>query len=223
MISVENKNISYLDLPILISICHKNPFNSSKAASMGFGDMYEFFQGKQENTWSWFGNDGNLTYNETIDGVVEQEIKINSVSSTTPLAKRFLLFDGECKVAEGLPSNILDSNGFLSIDLASGKYEVYVVDAGLTGINIPKYVQTGDKIKIDATAAKPENVSVVELYSIQLRETSIETGDGSCAMYGAESQYKSYADCKAEEYRRIILPVLNCTIPWISGIVIHQK
>ena len=70
---------------------------------------------------------------------------------------------------------------------------------------------TGDKIEIKTDFTS----KVFVLYRIQLKETSIETGDGSCIEYPNE-KHKSYADCVEDELEERILPVLGCMVPWIS-------
>ena len=103
----------------------------------------------QGDEWTWFGERGQLTFNETMEKIIWQEK--DSMYTVTPpeyiplgLTDKFFLFDGKCKVVEGLPKDILgDGNLQFSILGMVGPYKAFVVGASVTDLSMPKFYSKG--------------------------------------------------------------------------------
>ena len=60
------------------------------------------------------------------------------------LKDKFFLFDGKCKVVEGLPKDILgDGNLRYTVLGMVGPYKAFVVGASVTGLSMPKFFSQG--------------------------------------------------------------------------------
>lgn len=70
---------------------------------------------------------------------------------------------------------------------------------------------TGDLIKLEITKSSPKYFG----YRIQMKETNVETADGTCTNYPIKN-HENYASCIEAEMRDKIFPDLGCMVPWIS-------
>ena len=166
----------------------------------------------QEETLSWFGKHGNLTWNETYgllhhhsNDNVSFVLKEQKVENITEM---FIITIGGCKVFQGQPVKKME----MEFQDKSGKYIVYVLDPTANNhFQIPFSLGLGEGMYIKFH----ENTSVVKAYRIQLKETTMETGV-ACLNYPT-AQFKTYSECIDEEIRRGMLQSLGCMVPWMSG------
>ena len=92
-------------------------------------------------------------------------------------------------------------------------YETYVFISDPAAANlfqIPYSLSTGDKIEL-----KTSSVLKYVNYNIQLKETTVETNDGSCTTYPYHN-HQTYSDCVDVDLRERIQSSLGCMVPWMS-------
>ena len=57
-----------------------------------------------------------------------------------------------------------------------------------------------------------------QFYSLSLEEVYTLEESGECTKYGETAKFMTYADCVADEYKRIFMPIIGCTIPWTTAV-----
>ena len=109
--------------------------------------------------------------------------------------------NGQCKFYEDLPRNILQTglNRFeIFFNVDKGEYLVYISDPNAgPKYQLPKPDMTGDNLKINCSPT-----SITQAYTIQLKETRLESGQGSCTEYPDAAGHQSYPDCIDDENKR---------------------
>ena len=167
----------------------------------------------QEETLSWFGKHGNLTWNETfallhhqsndnVSFVLEEQKVYDNIT------EMFVITIGGCKVFEGQPVKKME----IEFQDTSGRYIVYVSDPTANNhFQIPFSLGLG----VDMYIKFHENTNIVKAYRIQLKETTVET-DVACLNYPT-AKFKTYSDCIDQEVRRGMLHSLGCMVPWMSN------
>ena len=208
MSSPGTKALSTVKKPLAITVCRTGQFNYKYAKELKYMSAEYFFGGNISNTsfFSWSGPDGDMTFDETVHSLYNSSLG-HVVVEKENFTTKFLLPDGVCYIDEGLPGKW----HMIEVEESFG-YTVTVTDpAANTNFRVSDDLMTGDTIlvKTDLTT------KAVVCYRIQLKETSIETRDGSCIEYPNE-EYASYADCVDDEAEKRILPLLGCMVPWIS-------
>ena len=206
-----SKTLSTLKRPIAITVCKTSQFNYTYAEDLTYIGSNNFFRGIISNTsfLSWSGPDGDMTFDEAVSSLYSSSLG-NVIAYLEDrqenVTTKFLLPYGVCYIMEGNP-------GMTRIEIKEkSDYTIIFTDpAAHTNFRVSDHLMTGDKIlvKTDFTT------KIAVLYRIQLKETSIETGDGSCIEY-PNKKFKSYADCVDDELEKRIQPFLGCMVPWIS-------
>ena len=197
---------------LLVAVCKTSQFDFANAKNMKHKDLGYFVKGELQDTnlISWSGPYGNMTFNETLNSLFNPGLEdIYFGKNIGIVENKFLLPHGVCKVFQGNPGKCI------AIDLAErSDYTVTITDpAAAVHFRLADHMMTGDIIKVQTDLT----TEVVVNYLIQLTETSIETGDGSCIEY-PNKQYETFADCVNDELKDTISPVLGCMVPWISKI-----
>ena len=199
------------EMSILVSVCKTSQFDWAELIGLSYKNFGAFYKGQINDTnfLSWSGHYGNMTYNETLNTLLSSGVEhIHFDQNIEALEIKLLLPHGVCKLFRG-------NTGMKSMLIYIGErsdYTVTVTDpAAAVNFRLADHMMTGDIIMVKTDLAS----KVVVNYLIQLTETSIETGDGSCTDYPNE-QYETYADCVEKELENKILPVLGCMVPWIS-------
>ena len=164
-----------------------------------------------ETILSWTGLNGNLTFNETLGILYQPHLDDYNITGNGNTTTNFLIPIGLCKVYKGMMDR------FINIPVVGSQeiyqYFAFISDpAAANQFQVPYSLSTGDKIKLDTSSSALKYVS----YNIQLKETSVETKDGTCTTYPYRN-HGSYLDCVDMDLRERILPSLGCTVPWISG------
>ena len=174
---------------------------------------------------SWIGLGENQTFAETFNMLFESSLEnIEFAEGVTisinknfyieavirNLTNRIFVPHGLCKVYE-LNRPLRYVRIILKDEHSGFEYFAFFSDAAAAiEFQMPYSLLTGDRIRFDVTPVK----KYVD-YKIQLKEKSVETGDGSCVDYPT-NYYESYAECVDAEVRRKILPALGCMVPWMS-------
>ena len=198
------------EMLVLVAVCKTSQFDLVNAKNLKYEYIANFVTGElQESSFiSWTGPYGNMTFNETLDALFNPGLEdVYFDKNIEAIKNKFLLPHGVCKFFEGTPGKSI------AIDIAErSDYTVTVTDpAAAVHFRLADHMMTGDIIKVQTDLTK----QVIVNYLIQLTETSIETGDGSCIEY-PNKHYKTFADCVDDELKDIISPVLGCMVPWIS-------
>ena len=208
MSSPGTKTLATLKKPLAITVCRTAQFNYNYAKDLTYMGSGYFYRGSISNTsfFSWSGPDGDMPFDETISNLYNSSLG-HVIVKKENLTTKFLIPNGVCYIYEGLPGK------YIKVEIEeSSDYTVTVTDpAANTNFRVSDHLMTGDIIlvKTDFTTKK------INDYHIQLKETSIETRDGSCVEYPNE-KHKSYADCVDDELEKRIQPVLGCMVPWLS-------
>ena len=215
MISGGTKPFSLLNKKILITVCKSDQFDPF--GSVGYPSMSEYLAGitNNESILSWTGTGGKQMPNETLNYLLKSNTKSLKHKGLHNITTRFLLPFGLCSVAEGTPAELLndDLNKHSVYFKEDGEYFVSISDPAATLSNyLPLPLMTGDRIRVVVRSDQFKK----HYYSVQIKEKTIETADGSCAIYPGHANFESYSDCVDEENRRRIQPVLGCMVPWIS-------
>ena len=216
MIAGETKSFSLLNKPILITVCKSGQFDT--VGALGYEDTKAYLIGEtgNESSLSWTGAGGNLTVNETLSYLFKSHIESICHEGLKTITTRFLLPFGFCSVAEGTPVELLDDdlNKHSVYFKENGEYFVSISDSTVTLRHyLPMPLMTGDRMRVNI---RPDQPKKKHYYSATIKETIIETEDGSCAIYPGHANFESYSDCVDEENHRKILPVLGCMVPWMS-------
>ena len=167
-----------------------------------------------QKTLSWFGKHGNLSWKETFSLlhhhsnenitflVDDQEVDENVTEDTViPI--------GLCKFYKGKPVK----NIAIEVkDNAHSEYVVYVSDpTAANHFNLPFSLGLGERMYIKTR----EHTKLFKAYSIQLKETTVNTGVG-CQRYPTE-KFQTYNECIENNARSDMLPSLGCMVPWMSS------
>ena len=56
------------------------------------------------------------------------------------------------------------------------------------------------------------------VYSITIEEVYKLEESGECTNYGDAAKFKTYADCVADEHKRLLKPIIGCTPPWTTAL-----
>ena len=211
MSSPDTKTLSKLQKPLAVTVCKTSQLDYAHAKDLTYMGLKNVLMGKISNTRfvSWAGPNGNMTFDETFNYLYDSSsenvyFEVENETVTT----KFLLLNGFCKVFEGNPGKRLVINLKDRFDLL-----VTITDpAAATHFRMADYLMHGDRIQV-----KQDSTSKVYVgFRVKLRETIIETEDGSCVEYPNQN-YESYADCVDDELTKKILPMLGCMVPWLSG------
>ena len=57
----------------------------------------------------------------------------------------------------------------------------------------------------------------VKSYAIEIEEVHWMEENGECLKYGKDTKFPTYADCVANEYEKIFVPLFGCMVPWLVG------
>ena len=211
MSSPSTKTLSTLQRPIAVTVCKTSPFDYAYSEELSYmsPNQGNFFRGNISNSsfLSWSGPDGDMTFDETVSALYNSSLENVQFLKNENVTTKFLLRNGVCKVFLGNPDPFVRINIEERLD-----YTVTVTDpAAAPQFRMSDHLMSGDTIQIKTDSTS----KVIVVYRIQLKETSIETGDSSCIEYPNE-EHASYADCVDDELEKRILPVLGCMVPWIS-------
>ena len=71
-------------------------------------------------------------------------------------------------------------------------------------------------LNTDALVGQPiETKSKMQQYSLSFEEIHWLEESGKCSDYGKEAEFKTYADCVANDHEKIFKPILGCNVPWL--------
>ena len=115
----------------------------------------------------------NLTYNETVEYLFHASLDtITIAASPGHTATRFLIPHGLCKIYTGKLNRFLQ----IKLDLTSSitEYFVFISDPAVS-TSFQSSLTMGDKMRLK-TSGKPD-IGKYEEFKVQLKETSIETGE----------------------------------------------
>ena len=62
------------------------------------------------------------------------------------------------------------------------------------------------------------DAGIIPYYSITIEEVFMLEESGECTNYGDAAKFKTYADCVADEHKRLLKPIIGCTPPWTTAL-----
>ena len=208
-----------LDGPLMISVCSDNQFNYTRAADLGYRNQVNYLSGKMNNRsfLSWTGQTENVSLREFVKFIYRgtQGTNFNVLPHLTGnltgnIMDKFLIPYGLCQTFEGkLPSYM--AIGMPDTDAFS--YNIFISDtAAATTFQLPYSLLSGDRVLV-----KQSEIGSWAEYKIKITENIVETNDGTCVDY-PNGWHKSYSDCIDAELQDKMMPVLGCTVPWMSDV-----
>ena len=216
--NTESKSIFSMSSPLGIAICKDNPFNFSN--EYGYLNPQFYFWGNAGNhtVLTWTGKDGNLTFNRTINSLFSSELDRIDNERTFNSYTGVLLPYGFCKFFKGKPRDILVANKWattpihFNINGTGAPIKIYIFDPSTSPrFQLPTPLMTGDQISL-----KVEQHVTMYSYSIILKETRNQLGDGTCTSYPESAGYKSFAECVQSEAEGKVRQAFGCVPPWMS-------
>ena len=209
--SVHNKNIKAANLPD-IYICPDNANDS-----VVIRDQRDFLTGyPQNNVVSWVGT--NKTYEDMAkekwqhldDSRFETDPEEDLQS---PEKTALIAFNGFCSKYVINRTNVPESH--MMIPAISYKdneinFQIFISDSGqMPYYKINPKTLAGEKIEMKCEEERR--------YFIEFEEIHWPKNLGICTAYGEKGEFKSYADCVADEYKEMFTPILGCSVPWLSA------
>ena len=219
MRSPGTKPLSTFKKLIQISVCKASQFNNTYGYDIGYKNTLSYLAGlpNDETIYSWTGLQGNLTFDESIGFLYKSDTEnidfldslyFNNIIGN--ITTKFLVPHGICKIYQGKSNNVKDLVVIIKDYENEFEYFVFVSDpAAANSFQLKNSQITGDSMKLET-----DKGFYIE-YSVQLKETSIETDDKSCDDY-PNKKHSSYADCVDDEMIDIVVPTLGCMVPWMS-------
>ena len=218
MQTTETRPFATMDKPLILAVCMQDQFNYTLALAMGYGRNNEFLSGitKNSSMISWTGEEGNLTYADTLDLLYTPVKPLNNFGKKlvpiTNVTTQFIIPFGWCQSIEGIIHNTLlriqlDSD---TLTIPSG-YLLFISDP-VASTTFQLSLTNGDIINLKSAG---DHRGTFQGYNIQLKEFINEADDGSCINY-PNADHKSYSACVIADMRRKIMPLLGCMVPWIT-------
>ena len=219
--SVETKDIQDAKLPD-IYVCLKNIFNV-KPEETEFADLTKFIGGIHAKNGSiivtWEGENDlpyeNMTirlYPKMNQFPITGQPNSNWISN---LQTHFTAMDGFCYKIKINATNIPPSQLFyLTFDglntTNADQIKIIIADTGRN----PYYMLNTDSVNGDAIE---QQQNLRKAFSINFEETHWLEESGECTNYGEGADFKTFADCLANEHEKIFKPILGCNVPWLSA------
>ena len=125
------------------------------------------------------------------------------------LEEHFTIFNGFCKQ---LKINATDISELFTLTITTFDQELHVLIAdpeSSTYFMFNPETLNGDIIEI--------NKQLKHHYVIDIEEIQRMPESGECMMYGEGSEFKTYADCVADEHEQTFKPILGCLPPWLAA------
>ena len=165
-------------------------------------------------TLSWLGKQGNLSWKETFSLLHHHSnenitIVVDDKEVDESVIEKTVIPIGLCKLYEGKPVKKI------AIELKDNEFSEYVVyvsdPTAANHFNLPFSLGLGERMFIQTWG----HTKLFKAYSIQLKETTVNTGVG-CQQYPME-KFQTYSECIENNARSDILPSLGCMVPWMSS------
>ena len=58
---------------------------------------------------------------------------------------------------------------------------------------------------------------VIKYFGIDFEEIHLLEKSGECTNYGDDAEFKTYADCVANDQEKLFQPILGCMVPWLAS------
>ena len=228
----ETKELSKVKLPS-IYICVKGERITEiykRYGEHGYKSLKTFMFGAIHNDnhiLSWAGSQ-NLSY-RNITSLVYSTVKSDNIKTSgnppknwknaVDLKEHSTSFNGICKQIEMDLTNLTAPTMFhVTIglkQLPNGSFP----DLDLDIIIAHPKTSTYYMIKRDSLEGEPLQISskVQKILSITLEEYYMTEESGECKNYGKQAEFRTFADCVADEHKRLFQPIIGCALPWASA------
>ena len=166
---------------------------------------------------SWEG-ENDLPYENMTRQLYPKMNQFNITQSNNWTSNQQIVFtsnDGFCYKIKINATNIPPSDLFyLTFDgLNAANADLIKIIIADTGRN-PYYMLNTDSLNGDEI--EPEKY-FWKTFSINFEETHWLEESGECTNYGEGAEFKTFADCLANEHEKIFKPILGCNVPWLSA------
>ena len=192
----------------------------------GLDDFLSGYLKFKDNVLSWQGTE-NLPYanitRQMYPGIKTKDL----VTSGNPyynwkkaedLKVHVTALNGICKQIDLNITNLAASDIFCVVIQVKPNGEITQPDIGIE-ITYPAtslhYMINPDSVEGDKPVTSRYDR---QIYSLSLEEVHRLEESGECTNYGETAQFKTYADCVADEQKRIFKPIIGCTPPWTTDL-----
>ena len=204
------KSIDDTRQPMVFVCPKKKKFNSSRANELGYRfSSKDFLYGIVNNasdSLSWEGTNG-MPYDEIIKELYPASDNVYSINlrPSPYLPWHFKPFEGFCREVKTNLTSTQNQN-LLQI-ISKEEFQVYISDPNkFLFFSLVSDLFVGDSILTEKI--------MMRLYTIDIEEIQWMKDVGECYNYGTD---ETYADCVANFQGNQFSPLLNCTIPWMTG------
>ena len=229
--TVETVDISDAKLPA-IYICLKDTTFEENFEEQGYYTFSAFRDGRLANLGieyavSWEGNNS-LPYRNLTRKVVKSPrqnyffisgnpseswvfpTKGNTMELGNGLVEMFTALDGTCVKVDINATEYFQSQPFSVKIQVTDEVHIFLTDPQTNLFyKINTDSMTGDPIASEQGFTK---TYLVEFEEIHWLEES-----GECTNYGEATEFKSFADCVADQQEKIFRPILGCQVPWLTA------
>ena len=196
----------------------------------GYRSLKTFMSGVLDNAnhiLSWAGSQ-NLTY-KNITSLLYSTVKSENIKThgkppnnwknAEDLQEHSTSFNGVCKQIEMDITNLTASEMFhVTMGLKQLPNRTFPSQDLDIIITHPK-TSTYFMMKRDSLEGEQLQIStkVQKIFSITLEEYYMTEESGECKNYGEGAEFRTFADCVADEHKRIFQPIIGCALPWASA------
>ena len=220
---IETKDIKDAELPSIFICPSKRGIyeGSPNKAEHGYLNIHDFAHGSVNGSrdfvsWNGISNQsyGNITrqmFKQIGWYEIEGEPKKNWETTKENAAEDFFLFEGGFCEKIVVDNNLNVSELFwTSLVLNGPRYQILIAD-----------VSRSLYYKLDTGSLMGDTIfsqrSLIKWYMIDFEEVHWMKNTGECAVYGEGEDFKTFADCVANEHEKIFNPILGCRVPWLSA------
>ena len=214
---VETKNIVQAKLPEVFLCLPDSDQKDFKAhRDLGYESYTAFLFGKLENSSgyvSWEGNK-NLTYEKVVEEIFYSITKNNNDTwmidgINMDLTQHFTFFNGFCYKLD-IPRS---ETGLTQVEVATrngSNFQIIVTDPEMA---LYYAIYSGT---LHGQQIKTQNSKTV-YYALNVEEIQWMEATSECTSYGEGQTFNTYADCVANEHKKVFRPLLGCKPPWLSA------
>ena len=225
---METVDISNAKLPSIFICLKDSDILLPNFVKQGYWSSFTFRQGnvdKQSGSVSWEGNNS-MPYKELTNHVYPSAYKTymditgnpsenwkfprNGRSLGKGLSEIFTAFDGTCVRVEINATKNIPSGPFNAQILSFDDVQIFLADPKASlYYKINTDSMTGDTLESEKGSQKSYLVDFEEIHWME--------ESGECTIYGEGAEFRSLADCVANEQEKIFKPLLGCQVPWLAA------
>ena len=226
--SMETVDISEAKLPAIFICLKDTDILMSNFEEQGYWSHFRFRYGDVDNqagSVSWEGNNS-MPYKNLTSHVYSSAYKTYMAIAGNPsenwnfpgdgmslgkgMSEIFTAFDGTCVRVEINATNNIPSGPFDVNIISFDNVQIFLADPKTSLFyKINTDSMTGDTIESEKGSEKSYLVDFEEIHWME--------ESGECTIYGEGAEFRSLADCVANEQEQIFKPLLGCQVPWLAA------